>query len=97
LSSTILASSQSKKAYKRKKVVVAGSEDKGTMNSKLAPRGKYNLLDEMLHVQKDTRVKTKKRALIPADAEEMPEICLHCTRDVYFSPFYFYTILILEA
>jgi hypothetical protein len=27
----------------------------------------------------------------------MLEIYLHCARDVYFSPFHFYTILILEA
>jgi hypothetical protein len=73
-------SSQSKKACKGRKAVVAESEDEGTMNNELAPRGKYNVLDEMLRVQKDTRVKTKKRAPIPADAEEMPEICLRCAR-----------------
>jgi hypothetical protein len=50
LSGAILASSQSKKAYKGKKVVVARSKDKGTMNSKLVLRDKYNLLDEILYV-----------------------------------------------
>ncbi len=67
------------------------------MNNKLAPRSEYNVLDEMLYVQKDTRVKTKRRVPIPADAELMPEICLHCARDVCFSPFHFHTMLILEA
>jgi hypothetical protein len=51
----------------------------------------------MLYVQKDTRIKTKRRVLILVDIELMLEICLYCARDVYFSSFYFYTILILEA
>ncbi len=90
-------SSQLKKARKGKRAVVAESEDEGTMNNELAPRSEYNVLDEMLCVQKDTRVKTKRRVLIPADTEPMPEICLHCTRDVCFSPFHFHAMLILEA
>jgi hypothetical protein len=67
------------------------------MNNKLVLRSKYNVLDEMLYVQKNTRVKTKKRVPILVDIELMLEICLYCTRDVYFSPFHFHTILILEA
>jgi hypothetical protein len=39
-----------KKACKRKRVVVAKSEDKGTINNELVPRSKYNVLDKMLHV-----------------------------------------------
>jgi hypothetical protein len=97
LSGATLASCQNKKACKGKKAVVIGSEDKGTINSEMAPRGKYNILDKMLCVQKDTRVKTKKRVPIPPDAEEMLEICLHCASDVCFSPFYLYAMLILKA
>jgi hypothetical protein len=67
------------------------------MNNKLVLRSKYNVLDEMLYIQKDTRVKTKRRVLILADIELMLEIYLHCVRDICFSPFHFYTILILEA
>jgi hypothetical protein len=67
------------------------------MNNKLVLRGKYNVLDEILCIQKDTRVKTKRRVLILANIELILEIYLHYTRDVCFSPFYFYAILILEA
>jgi hypothetical protein len=67
------------------------------MNNELVLRSKYNVLDEMLYIQKNTRIKTKRRALILVDTEPMLEICLHCARDVCFSPFHFYTILILEA
>jgi hypothetical protein len=86
-----------KKAYKGKRAVVTKSKDKGTINNELVLRSKYNVLDKMLYVQKNTRVKTKRRVLIPVDTELMLEIYLHCARDVYFSPFHFYTILILEA
>jgi hypothetical protein len=67
------------------------------MNNKLALRSKYNVLDKILYIQKNTRVKTKRRVLILADVELILEIYLHCTKDVYFSPFHFHTILILEA
>jgi hypothetical protein len=67
------------------------------MNNELALRGEYNVLDEMLYVQKDTRVKTKRRVPIPANVEPMLEICLCCARDVCFSSFHFYAMLILEA
>jgi hypothetical protein len=86
-----------KKACKGKRAVITKSEDEGTINNKLVLRSKYNVLDKILYIQKNTRVKTKRRVLILADAEPMLEICLYYTRDVCFSSFYFYTILILEA
>ncbi len=97
MSGAALASSQSKKARKGKKAVVAESEDEGTMNNEMTPRGEYDVLDEMLRVRKDTRVKTKRRAPIPEDAEPMPEMCLRCAGDVCFSPFHFHAMLILKA
>jgi hypothetical protein len=46
------------------------------MIDEMTPRGENDVLDEMLRVRKDTRVKMKKRAPIPPLAKEMPEICV---------------------